>query len=175
MKDSIVVKMLDLMRRRRRCEEVEHEKLATPVAIPTSAAAFKAIPAQLHRPPLSVPQPTSRLAFDCDLISRYARHRKPPCLIRLVPKSVSGLKPLARISRSETCYSIKTSFCHRLHTSALITQHGFISPQSQIAPFDFCITAARDVVQSVAKVYGTTNIQGKNQNHRRRVEHPKSS
>lgn len=55
-------------------EEVEHGKLARPVAIPSSAAAFRAIPAQLQRPPLFV---TSSPLHASLLVETYtARHAR---------------------------------------------------------------------------------------------------
>lgn len=59
-----VVKMLDLMRRAHRVQRLEHGKLAASVAIPCSAAALGAIPAQLQSPPpllIVIRNPTSHL------------------------------------------------------------------------------------------------------------------
>lgn len=85
MEESIVEKMLDLMRRGRQCEEVEHGKLATPVAIPTSAAALRAIPAQLQRSPLFVTTNPLHASLPTEAcIARHAHNQRPLCLIRLV-------------------------------------------------------------------------------------------
>lgn len=91
MENSVVVKMLEGWTNATHApqassEEVEHGKLALG-PIPTSAAAFRAIPAQLQRPPLflaSSPLHTLFLAEAC--ISRHARSQLSPSLIK--PKSI---------------------------------------------------------------------------------------
>lgn len=112
-------------------EEVEHGKLATPVAIPCSAAAFRAIPARLQSPPPLLvpfsPLHASLLAETCN--SRHARNQRPPCLIRLGSTEHRTFQSAGPHfwKRAVSQHRTSTDSCSPLH----IRNHKFTSSQSQ--------------------------------------------